>query len=145
MKAYWLALAIVLACAHVPAAATLQCGFSWRVNGQELYSGTDIPSACQAKCENSPACKFFYTTEDPNTQGKVGCHVMGSVGAAKVRDDTVMVICAFRVDVWAQLAVPDYHVGTPGTLIPAAPLTGTTGRRPCMQHQSTYTRHPAPG
>jgi hypothetical protein len=56
---------------------------------------------------------------------------MGSVvGATKVRDDGVMVICAYA-NVWPQLAVPEYHVGTPGspgTLIPANPSRGTTGR-----------------
>jgi hypothetical protein len=129
MRAYWLALAVVLVCIHaMDAAATLQCGFSWRVGGQEIYNGTDIPSACQTKCLQRSSCKFFYTTENPNSQGQVGCHVMGSVGATKVRDDTVMVICAYA-KIWPQLAVPDYHVGTAGTLIPANSLSGTTGRQ----------------
>jgi hypothetical protein len=64
-----LALFLALSCA-TDAATLFKCGFSWRVGGHQLYTGSEFPSACQAKCEQRQGCKFFYTTENPNSQGQ---------------------------------------------------------------------------
>ena len=144
MRSVLIALLFAWALTGVAHCATFRCGFSWRADGEQLYQGAIGATACQAKCESLKACKFFYTTEDPNNQALVGCHVMGDVyGNTGFRDDGVIMICA-RDNVWNQLRVPDVNVGNTGTLIPAAGQIGQTGRQPLFFNgRSLEARNPS--
>jgi hypothetical protein len=129
MQPCWVALAVVLAFASAADAATFKCGVSWRVSGNEVYQGSITPSKCQTRCEKMKTkCKFFYTTEDVNAPQRGACHIMGSVGWNKYRDDSVVVVCA-RPKVFGQLGVPVNNTGSSGTFTPAPPSTGRTGAR----------------